>query len=181
VSDPSVTQLIDSLFRNLLDNVRRNKLAASLAVIALLVTTTFALNSEYDERDRYRRVILPDIQRAETQFTQRIDDSKNAVNELWRLHYFLTAHNSAKDVLSLAKSRRPRTRAGKQAHNELIRYYELATEELAIIRTEMSIDESFDYLSAWEHESKVIQPIHDRWTRWINLSPNPALIDNPKR
>jgi hypothetical protein len=168
VSEPSVGDFLSSLCRNLLESARQNKLAASLAVVVLLVTTFFALNSQYDERDRYRRVILPDIERAEAQFFGRIEDSEHAVNELWRLHYFLTAHNKAKDVLNLARSRWPRTQAGIAAHHELVRYYELATEDLAIIRTEMSINENFDYLAAWGKERATLEPIHDRWRQVQN-------------
>jgi hypothetical protein len=146
-----------------------------MALIALLVTTFLALNSEYDERDRYRRVILPDLERAEGQFFGRIADSENAINDLWRLHYFLTAHSKAKDVLNLARSRKPRTKAAIAAHQELIRYYELATEDIAIIRTEMSIDENFDYLAAWSKEQSALEPIHARWKRWVNEAPQPDL------
>ena len=167
MNEPSLGHFAGSLYRNTLDNVRQNKLAATMAVAALLVSSSLALNSHYDERDRYRRVILPDIERAETQFDESLDAAEHAINEPWRLHYFIRAHNRAKDVLNLAKSQRPRTQEGISAHNSLIRYYELASESLAIIRTEMSIDEELDYLNAWRKEQAVIQPIHDRWKNWV--------------
>lgn len=163
----SVPGFLLSLADAFLAGLRHNKLPAILAVIALLVTTAFALNSQYDERERYRQVIFPDIERAEAQFVITMDDAKKAVNETWRLHYFIAAHSKARDVLRLARSRRPRTLAGIKAHDRLIRYYEFVTEHLAIIRTEMSIDERLDYLGEWEKTKAELQPIHDEWGTWV--------------
>jgi hypothetical protein len=168
MTEPGVAAFFLSLARNALDTLRRNKLATTLSVIALIATSTAAFNSRYDERDRYRRVILPDIRQAEARFFGTMEDAAMTENETWRLHYFLAAHSRAREVLAVAKSRWPRTPDGLRAHQELVRYYELITEELAIIRTEMSINEELDYLSEWKEEESRLRRIRGEWALWAN-------------
>ena len=167
MSEPSFRSFVSSIARNLVDGFRRNKLAAVLALTAFLAATTFALNSPYDERPRYREVILPDIERAETRFVRMLEASETAPNELWRLHYFLTAHIEARRLLELVKGRQPKTRSAIRAHAELIRYYDLVTEEMAIIRTQMSVDEKMDYLGEWQSIHDRLKPIRDGWAQWV--------------
>jgi len=178
VSEPSLQGLVRSLASGLVSSLQRNKIPATLSFTALVVTTAFALNSQYDEHDRYRHTILPDLQHAEGQFTIAMDDARTAINETWRLHYFLTAHNKARDVLRLAKSRWPRTRAGRQAHEQLVLYYELVNEQLAIIRTEMSVDEALDYIGEWEKARTKLHPLHEKWAIWVQFpEPGPKSFD----
>ena len=61
------------------------------------------------------------------------------------------------------------TPAGKKAQAELIRYYELVDEELAIIRTEMSNNESYNYIAAWKKADAGLLSIRGRWE--LRLSP----------
>src|SRR5438477_5805107 len=120
-----VIELLRSIGRNIQEGIRRNKLAASLSLIALVVTTAFALTSSYDERPRYRKVILPGISKTERQFRDVMRDAEQEPSERWRLLYFIEAHRRAKSVLRLVRSERPMTPTGKKAQTELIRYYEL--------------------------------------------------------
>jgi len=138
-----------------------------LAVVAFAGASALAFSSQYDERLRYREVILPDIERAEALFFRLLKAAENPPSENWRLSYFLTAHIKAKDVLHVAKARQPKTRTGMKAHAELIRYYELVIEEFAIIRTQMSIDEDMDYLAEWRSRHARLKPIRDRWLAWL--------------
>ena len=171
-SDPtSLTGFLGSLVRGFLSLLRDNRLATILSAVALVTTSILAITSQYDERPRYRQVLLPDIQKAEAQFFGSMREAEKTSNERWRLYYFLSAHQKARDVLSLLKMRKPRTQAGLRAHKELIRYYDLVIEELAIIRTQMSIDEDLDYISTWKQREAEFEPVRERWTNWVGLGP----------
>src|SRR2546430_620947 len=141
-----VIELLRSIGRNILEGIRRNKLASSLSLIALVVSTAFALTSNFDERPRYRKFILPEINKAERQFLDVMRETEQEQDERWRLLYFIEAHRRAQNALRVARSEHAMTPAGKTAQAELVRYYELVDEELAIIRTEMSNNEFYDYL-----------------------------------
>ena len=163
-----VIELLRSIGRNIHEGIRQNKLAASLSLIALVVTTAFALTSNYDERPRYRKVILPEISKSERQFRDVMRDAEQEPDERWRLLYFIEAHRRAKSALRLVRSERPMTPTGKKAQAELIRYYELVDEELAIIRTEMSNNDAYDYIAAWEKADTELLPIRARWEQWLD-------------
>jgi hypothetical protein len=166
--DPtSLAGFVKSLATTCVEALRRNKLPAWLATLALIVSSALALSIQFDERVRYSSVILPDIEHAENQFFAAMDTAEQTSDENWRLQYFLEAHHRAKDVLRIAKSNRPTTIAGRRAHAELIRYYELVDEELAIIRTEMSLNEKLDYMSEWKMQESELSPIRERWASWV--------------
>lgn len=167
MKEPSLRSFVSSILRNLIDGIRDNRLAAAFSVIAFLAATAFSLSSQYDERPRYRQVILPDIEAAENKFFKTLEASETAPNEIWRLHYFLIAHQEAQQVLKVVSRRQPRTRDGIRAHGELIRYYDLVTEEMAIIRTEMSVDEKMDYLNEWKSQQDRLKPIRENWVMWV--------------
>ena len=59
------------------------------------------------------------------------------------------------------------TAEGKKAQHELVRYYELVDEELAIIRTEMSLHGSFDYVGEWKRRNAELLPIRAHWVSWL--------------
>ena len=160
-------EFLKSLVRSFTDAFRRNKLPACLSVIALVLTTALALTSEFDERPRYRKFILPNIERAETQFSDVMRDAEQEPNELWRVRYFLEGHRRAKAALAIIRSEYPMTPTGKAAQRNLVRYYELVDEELAIIRTEMSFKESYDYMGEWTRRNAELSPIRERWAGWI--------------
>lgn len=162
----SLSGLGRSLVHAVIDGVRRNKLAASLALLTLIVSATFAVNSQFDERSRYRELILPDIQKAEARFFDLMSAAEQAPTEEWRLYYFVNAHRRAKNVLNVAKAHWPSTSPARKAHSELIRYYDLVDEELAIIRTEMTINESLDYVAEWKRQNAELQQIRKRWMSW---------------
>ncbi len=169
MKEPSLKSFVSSILRNLVDGIRGNRLAAALSLVAFLAVATFALSSQYDERPRYREVILPDIEAAENRFFKTLEAAETAPNETWRLHYFLIAHQEARQVLRVVRRRQPRTRDGIQAHSELIRYYDLVTEAMAIIRTEMSVDEKLDYLNEWKSQQEQLLRIRENWAAWVTL------------
>ena len=162
-------ELLRSITRNILDGIRRNKLPAVLSLVALVVTGAFAVTSNFDERPRYRKFILPEIEKAERQFFDVMHDAENEPNERWRLLYFLEAHRRAKNVLQVIRSERPLTAGGRKAQAELLRYYELVDEEFAIIRTEMSNKEqTYDYIGEWKQANDGLLPIRQRWQDWLS-------------
>jgi hypothetical protein len=72
--------------------------------------------------------------------------------------------------LQVIRSERPLTSSGKKAQAELVRYYELVDEELAIIRTEMSNNDTYDYISEWKRANAGLLPIRQRWQDWLNAN-----------
>ena len=59
------------------------------------------------------------------------------------------------------------TDAGRKAQRELVRYYELVDEHLAIIRSEMSLYETYDYVAEWKERNNELIPIRERWLAWV--------------
>src|SRR5207244_13637126 len=118
---------------------------------------------DFDERPRYRNFFLTDIKKAESQFVDVMHDAEIEPDERWRLLYFLEAHRRAKNVLQVIRSERPLTSSGKKAQAELVRYYELVDEEFAIIRTEMSNKDTFDYISEWKRDNAGRLAMRQRW------------------
>ena len=161
-------ELLQAVSRNIIEGIRRNKLPASLSLVALILTTAFALTSDFDERPRYRKFILPEIQKAENQFFDVMREAEQEPGERWRLLYFLEGHRRAKAALKVIRSERSMTPNGKKARSELIRYYELVDEELAIIRTEMSNKDSYDYIGEWKRSNTELLPIRQHWQDWLN-------------
>ncbi len=165
-------ELLRSVGRNIVDGIRRNKLPTCLSLFALTLATAFALTSDFDERPRYRKFMLPEFQKAENQFLAVMHEAEQERDERWRLLYFLEAHRRAKNVLQVIRSERPMTPEGRKAQSELIRYYELVDEELAIIRTEMSNrDDSYDYIGEWKRTNTQLLPIRQRWQDWVTAPP----------
>jgi hypothetical protein len=166
VPEPTVRGLLRSLAHTFFNSLKQNKLASVLAVAVCLCTTYFAITIQYDERLRYRESILPEIQRAENEFFKCLEAAESAPTDLWRLQYFLIAHGKAKEVIRIARERQPVTLEGMRAHNELIRYYELVNENMAIIRTEMSINQDLNYMAEWKKDQRVLQHIRQGWLDW---------------
>ena len=165
-----LSEFITALLRSIIEGIRRNKLPVCLSLVALVLTTAFALTSNFDERPRYRRFVLPEIEKAETQFFDQMREAEHETQEPARALYFLEGHRRAKNVLRVVESEHPMTEDGKKAQFELLRYYTLLDEQLAIIRTEMSTNDSYDYIGAWKQANAQLQPIRDRWLRWLNAS-----------
>jgi len=158
---------IKTIKRSAIEGLQRNRIPACLAFIALVLTTALAFTSDFDERPRYRKFVLPEIQKAEKQFFDMMREAEQTPDEPWRTRYFLDAHYRAKAALRAARSAHPMTVTGRRAQRELIRYYELVDEELAIIRTEMSFNESYDFISEWQRKNAELLPIRARWESWI--------------
>ena len=160
-------EFLKSIVRNWIEGLRRNKLPAALSAIALIVTTALALTSDFDERPRYRQLILPEIRKAEQPFFTVMDEAALQTDDIQRLLFFLEGHRRAKAALRVIVAEHPMTEAGRKAQRELARYYELADEQLAIIRTEMSFNESFDYIGEWKRRNAELMPIRNRWLAWL--------------
>lgn len=168
LDDPSsFFGLIKSLWFAAIDGLRRNKLPACLSLVALIVCTALAATSEFDERPRYRAWTLPKIVKAEAEFFATMGAAQQATDEELRHYYFLAGHLKAKAALRIARTNYPATSAGHKAQDELVRYYELVDEQFAIIRTEMSLHESFDYMGEWNRVNAELRPIRDRWANWV--------------
>jgi len=165
--EPTLRGLLLALALGALNSMRQNKLAAALAVFACVGGTYLAVSIQYDERPRYRETILPDIKRAEAEFFKALDAADDASTDVWRLQYFLIAHGKAKEVLKIAKESEPVTPEGIRAHGELIRYYSLVNENIAIIRTEMSINQKLDFLAEWKKVRIKLEPIRNSWLAWV--------------
>jgi hypothetical protein len=161
-------EFLKSVFGSFLDGLRRNKLPATLSLIALIGTTAVVSTSGFDERPRYRKLILPEIRKAEDQFFTVMQEAEQTPDDLRRLQYFLEGHRRAKTALRVVSGEHPMTAAGKRAQRELVRYYELVDEELAIIRTEMSFNQSYDYIGEWKRRNAELQSIRDRWLAWLD-------------
>ena len=166
-AQPSIAGIANSVVSSLAEGVGRNKIASSLALIALIVALPLVLGTRYDERPRYRQVLLPDIQRLEQRYRAALERAANAESESGSVSDFIDAHERAVDVLDFIRSRRAVTADGTRAHSALIRYYGLVDDHFAILRSEMSIDQDLDFLSRWEEITTRIQPIYDRWSTWI--------------
>ena len=100
-----LADFLRSLIRSVLDGLRRNKLPACLSLVALVLTTALAFTSEFDERPRYRQLILPHIAKAEQQFFTMMEEAERQQDGLVRLQYFLEAHRRAKSALSKTRFR----------------------------------------------------------------------------
>jgi hypothetical protein len=161
-------EFLKSLLYACVESVRRNKLPAALSAIVLVLSTALAFTSDFDERPQYRRRILPEIQKAEQQFFSVMKEAEHEPDDIWRLHFFLEGHRRAKTVLRVIREHHPMTPAGRKAQRELMRYYELIDEQLAIIRTELSLNRSLDYVNEWNRRNAELEPIRDRWVKWIN-------------
>jgi hypothetical protein len=160
-------EFLKSLVRSLFDGLRRNKLPASLSAITLILCTALAFTSDYDERPRYRELILPKVNKAERQFFAIMQQAEKEPDELRRLHYFLEGHRPAKTALRVVREEHPMTACGRKAQGELVRYYELIDEQLAIIRTELSFKESYDYISEWKRRNAELLVFRERWMAWL--------------
>ena len=162
-----LSELLQALGQSIFDGIRRNKLPACLSLVAIIVTTAFAVTSDFDERPRYRRFILPEIEKAENQFFEAMRQAEEESREPSRMLYFLQGHRLAKKALQVIRSERPMTVSGRKAQSELVRYYELVDEELAIIRTEMSNNDSYDYIGEWKRSNVQLLPIREQWLEWL--------------
>lgn len=160
-------QFLRSILRSAVDGLRRNKLPATLSLITLILATALASTGEYDERPRFRKLALPQIAKAEQQFFSVMEEAEHEADEIRRLQYFLEGHRRAKAALRIVREERPATPTGRKAHRELVRYYELIDEQLAIIRTETSFNESFDYIAEWKRRNAELMPIREQWLAWV--------------
>jgi hypothetical protein len=165
--EPTLAGLLAALALGVVNSVRQNKLAAALALFACVGGSYLAVTIQYDERPRYRETILPNVKRGETEFFKALDAADRASTDVWRLQYFLIAHGKAKEVLKIARESEALTPEGIRAHGELIRYYSLVNENMAIIRTEMSMNQKLNFLAEWKKVRIKLEPIRNSWLAWV--------------
>ena len=165
-AEPSLGGLVKAVASSIGESIRQNKLSAFLALVALLVFIPLT-GIRYDERPRYRQVILPEIERLEGDYQAALRRSEDGPTDNWQLFHFIDAHRRAGDVLDYLRMRKPVTSPGIEAHGDLILYYELVNEHFAILRTEMSLAMDLDFLARWEEVELDLKPIHDRWLNWV--------------
>ncbi len=133
---------------------------AAILLIYAATTDGFAQAAEL--------LFMPDFTRAESRFVAAMNDAEKATDADLKAHYFVDAHRRVTLPLYLARTYHPRTAGGRRAQRELVRYYELVDEELAIIRTKMSLDESYDYIDEWKEWNGEALRIRQRWADWVN-------------
>src|SRR5206468_12763687 len=92
----SFSGFVQSVTHSSVDGLRRNKLPAALSAVALALTTALAMTSDFDERPRYRRFVLPEIEKAEQQFLEAMSEAEQTPNDLWRGGYLHEAHPPGK-------------------------------------------------------------------------------------
>jgi hypothetical protein len=164
----SLTGLLASIGRGCVESLRQNKVATFLSAIAFAGTFFVAATVHYDERPRYRQVILPDIAEAESRFARLLSDAESTDNVEIQIHYLIAAHRRANEVLDVVKYRWPQTLEGQRAHADLIRYYELMTEDFAAIRSQLALREQMDFMAAWRQADQDRKPLRDHWARWVD-------------
>lgn len=164
---PSIVGIGRLIAASLKNSLWANKIASILAVVALALILPLTFGVKYDERPRYRQVLLPRIQVLEKSYFNALERAGVAVDKTARLYHFLDAHRRALDVLEYVSSRSAVTAEGKSAHLALIRYYELVDEHFAILRSEISIEDEIDYLERWEQIKPDIQVLYAQWATWV--------------
>src|SRR5437870_11445706 len=87
----SFSGFVKSVMHSSVESLRRNKLPACLSALALALTTALAMTSDFDERPRYRRFVLPAIEKAEQQFLEAMSEAEQTPNDLWRASYLTSA------------------------------------------------------------------------------------------
>src|SRR5262249_34863842 len=104
-----LSEFITALLRSIVEGIRRNRLPVCLSLVALVLKTAFALTSNFDERPRYRRFVLPEIEKTENQFFDQMREAEYETEEPARALYFLEGHRRAKNVIHVLESEHPMT------------------------------------------------------------------------
>ena len=164
---PSIGRVGRLIAGSLISSLWSNKIASILSVVAFAIILPLTFGVKYDERPRYRQVLLPRVQVLEESYFNALERAEVAVDKTARLYHFLDAHRRALDVLEYVSSRSAVTAEGKAAHLALIRYYELVDEHFAILRSEISVHDEIDYLERWEQIKPGIQLLYARWASWV--------------
>ena len=165
-SQTTVASFLHSIAREMTDGLRQDGCATLLATVALITATLLAATSRYDERPVSADSVAG-YRQTEGQFFAALNNAEKTDNDDWRISYFVTADARARAVLTVAKRRWPTTGEAVPAHEDLVRYYELVTEDFAIIRTQMSLDTKMNYMAAWRKNQAARWPVHERWANWL--------------
>ena len=158
----SIRWLVTSIVRAIVDGVRRNKLAAVLAAVTLVVLSALAVSRQFDGLPEYQGSILPRLLRLEATYLDRLRVAESANGE-WREYYFKEAHSQVRDILRAASLDRPEAYVARRKHREFVRYYELLDSEFNSLRKQMRAKPNLDYLRQLTGKMKELQPIRDHW------------------
>src|SRR5262245_20518987 len=127
-NEASLPWLIKSIAQGIVDGLRRNKLASTLAAVTLIALIILAADRRFDGLHQYRESILPRLLRLETGFLNSLRLAQNSSGD-WRGYYFENAHRQVRDILRAAKLARPEAHFARKKHLQFIRYYELLDSE----------------------------------------------------
>jgi len=145
--------------------MRRNKLAAVLAGITLVLLSALAIDSRFDGLAEYQASVLPRLSRLEAGFLRSLLAAENASGE-WRGYYFENAHREVKQILRAADLSRPRAHVARKKHADFIRYYSLLDREFADIGLEANVNPNLDYVKEVRARMEKLKPIRDGWAQW---------------
>ena len=151
--------------QGIVDGLRRNKLAAVLATVTLVVLLALAVNRRFDGLSEYQGSILPRLLRLETVYLNRLRAAENASGE-WREYYFKEAHNQVRDILRAASLDRPEANVSRRKHREFMQYYESLDSEFNSLRKRMRAKPNLDYLRQLADKMKELNPIRENWAEW---------------
>jgi len=166
--DVSIRWLATSIMQAIVAGLRRNKLAAVLATVTLVVLIALAVSRQFDGLQEYQGSILPRLLRLETTYLNRVRAAENATGE-WREYYFKEAHSQVRDILRAASLDRPEGDVARRKHREFTRYYELLDSEFNRLRRQMSAKPNLDYMQRLTDKMKELKPIRDNWAGWAIL------------
>jgi hypothetical protein len=164
-NEVSIRWLAKSIIRNIVDGLKRNKLATILAAITLAVSLVLAFDSRFDGVSDYQEFILPRLLRLETGFHRSLRAAEHASGE-WRSYYFENAHAQVRDILRAARLERPGAHVARQKHREFIRYWESIHTAFHTIATKTTIDPNLDYVHELAENMRAFKPIRDAWAAW---------------
>jgi hypothetical protein len=166
-NEVSIRWLVTSLARGFVEGLRRNKLAALLAVVTLVVLVGLALDKRFDGLSHYQEAILPQLMRLEIGFHNRVRAAENTSGD-WRRYYFENAHRQVRDILRAARLARPEAHFSRKKHREFIRYYELLDSEFNTVETQMLSQPDMDYVQQLKDRMSKLKPIRDSWAQWAH-------------
>jgi hypothetical protein len=167
----SIRWLIRSIASSIFDGVRRNRLAAVLAMVTASSLIVFAVSNRFHGLHEYQDFTLPRLLRLETGFLRNLRMAENASGE-WRAYYFKEAHSQVRDILRAARLDPPKSYDAQARHQQFIRYYESIDTTFHSIETELIRKPNLDYILHLREQMNQLSPIRDAWFQWAQQREN---------
>jgi hypothetical protein len=161
----SIRWLIRSITSSIFDGVRRNRLAAVLAMVTACSLIVFAVSNRLHGLHEYQDFTLPRLLRLETGFLGSLRMAENASGE-WRAYYFKEAHSQVRDILRAARLDPPKADDAQSRHQQFIRYYESIDTTFHSIETELIQKSNLNYILHLREQMNQLSPIRDAWFQW---------------